>query len=150
MKVQLSVGESPDCQNGVLACADASHLNDWTASVDGLASRVRTDGVTAVAGDHPFPGRLVSQESVTGPRVVEVGVKHGVGQVRLPELTGGHGCGEPAVVRLPGELEDRGGHPVGGELTHERVEPFPGRFAWDKYATARRSTSFTCPRRRMR
>ena len=42
----------------------------------------------------------------------------------------------PAVVGLTGELEDPQGHrdgdAVGGELAHERVEPFPGRFAWDR------------------
>ena len=55
---------------------------------------------------------------------------------------------EPPIVRLACKLQHptrhRDGDPVGGELTHERVEPFPGRFAWDRYAAARRSTSFSC------
>ena len=42
----------------------------------------------------------------------------------------------PAVVGLAGELQDpqghRDGNAVSGELAHERVEPFPGRFAWDR------------------
>ena len=40
----------------------------------------------------------------------------------------------------------RHGDPVGGQLAHERVEPFPGRCACDKYAAARRRTSFSCSR----
>jgi len=52
------------------------------------------------------------------------------------ELCGGDRVGQPPVVGLSCELEDpardRDGDPVGGELVHERVEPFPGRFAWDK------------------
>src|SRR4051794_32985381 len=44
--------------------------------------------------------------------------------------------GEPAVVGLAGDIEDparhRDGDPVGGELTDERVHPFPGRFACDR------------------
>lgn len=63
-------------------------------------------------------------------RIVAVSVEQRVREVRLPELTHADGCGEPSVVGLSGELEDparhRHGHPVGGELTHERVEPCPG------------------------
>src|SRR6185369_9157251 len=66
----------------------------------------------------------------------------------------GDGVGTPAVVRLAGELEyparHRDGNPVGGELSYERVEPFPGRLACDKYAAARRSTSFSCSNNRFR
>ena len=57
---------------------------------------------------------------------------------------------EPAVVGLASELEDparhRDGDPVGGQLADERVHHFPGRFACDRYAAARRSTSFSCSR----
>ena len=64
------------------------------------------------------------------------------------------GHGEPAVVGLAGELKDparhRDGDPVGGELTDERVHHFPGRFACDRYAAARRSTSFSCSSSRIR
>src|SRR5699024_11461295 len=38
------------------------------------------------------------------------------------------------------------GDPVSGELFHERVEPFPGRCAWERYAAARRRTSTSCSR----
>src|SRR5699024_12864434 len=60
----------------------------------------------------------------------------------------------PAVVGLAGELQDPQGHrdgdPARGELTHERVELFPGRFAWERKAAARRRTSFSCSSRRTR
>src|SRR5699024_1840209 len=62
--------------------------------------------------------------------------------------------GQPSVVGLAGELQhparQRDGDAVGGELTHERVEPFDGRFACDRYAAARRRTSFSCSSRRVR
>ena len=42
----------------------------------------------------------------------------------------------PAVVGLAGELQypqgHRDGDAVSGERAHERGEPFPGRFAWDR------------------
>lgn len=37
-----------------------------------------------------------------------------------------------------------------GELPPKRVEPFPGRFACDRYAAARRNTSFSCSSSRIR
>ena len=60
--------------------------------------------------------------------------------------------------RLRGYLQDPAGHrdrdPAGSEVTHEWVEPFglpPNfRFAWERYAAALRSTSFSCSRRRLR
>lgn len=62
--------------------------------------------------------------------------------------------GQPAVVGLAGELEypahHRHGDSVGGEPFHERVKPFPGRFDCDKYAAARRKTSFSCSKSRFR
>ena len=77
-----------------------------------------------------------------------MGVEDGVGQVGLVEFAGADRGGEPAVVGLAGELEDparhRDGDPVDGELTDERVHHFPGRFACDRYAAARRRTSFSC------
>src|SRR3546814_1323600 len=64
------------------------------------------------------------------------------------ELAVTHRLFEPPVVGLAGNLEDparhRDGAPVVGELSDERVHHFPGRFACDKYAAARRSTSFSC------
>jgi hypothetical protein len=62
--------------------------------------------------------------------------------------------GEPPVVRLASDprYPTRHGHgdPLCGQLAHERVEPFPGRFACDRYAAARRRTSFSCSSNRMR
>jgi hypothetical protein len=79
-----------------------------------------------------------------------VGVEQGVGPTRLKVFGVGDGFGQPAVVGLAGELEDparhRDGDPVGGELFHERVKPFPGRLDCDRYAAARRNTSFSCSR----
>ena len=67
---------------------------------------------------------------------------------------GDKGFSQPPVIGLAGELEyparHRDGDAVCGELTHERVEPFPGRFACDRYAAARRNTSFSCSSRRLR
>ena len=64
----------------------------------------------------------------------------------------------PSVVGLAGELEDparhRHGDPRIGELSYERVrhfgEPPSLRFACDRYAAARRRTSFSCSSRRIR
>ena len=58
----------------------------------------------------------------------------------------------PPVVGLAGELEDptrhRHGDPRVGELSNERVrhfgEPPRRRIACDRYAAARRNTSFSC------
>jgi hypothetical protein len=65
-----------------------------------------------------------------------MGVEQGVGPVSLLGLGVGDRTGKPAVIGLAGELEDptrhRDGDPVGGELLHERVEPFPGRLACDR------------------
>jgi hypothetical protein len=65
-----------------------------------------------------------------------VGVEQCIGAVGLDEFSVGDGVGSPAVLGLAGELEyparHRDGDPVGGELIHERVEPFPGRLACDR------------------
>ena len=80
--------------------------------------------------------RFTDQEPVAELGVVAVGVQQGVGAVCLDQLGLGDLVFEPAVVGLAGELQDPQGHrdgdPVCGELAHERVEPFPGRFAWDR------------------
>lgn len=72
----------------------------------------------------------------------------------LVELGGGDRLGEPAVVLGAAQREDPARHhdgdPVAGEFTDEREHHFPGRFAWDRYAPARRSTSFSCSSYRMR
>src|SRR3546814_4714311 len=72
----------------------------------------------------------------------------------VSELAVTHRLIDPPVVGLAGDLEDparhRNGDPVVGELSDERVHHFPGRFACDKYAAARRSTSFSCSTSRIR
>jgi hypothetical protein len=74
--------------------------------------------------------------------------------VRRVELEVADRGGTPPVVGLAGDVEDparhRDGDPVVGELTDERVDQFPGRFACDRYAAARRSTSFSCSSSRIR
>ena len=103
--------------------------------------------LTRVAG-------LVRQQPVPELRVVTVRVEQRVRAIRLHHLTRGDGVRQPPVVGLTGELEHPARHrhrdPCGGELCHERVEPFPGRFACDRYAAARRRTSFSCSRSRFR
>lgn len=65
-----------------------------------------------------------------------MGVEQGVGAIGLDAFDTGDGIDPPAVIGLAGELEDparhRDGDPVGGELTYERVDPFPGRLACDR------------------
>ena len=86
--------------------------------------------------------------------VIAVRVEQRVRAICLHHLAGGDGVRQPPVVGLAGELEHPTRHrhrdPRGGELSHERVEPFPGRFACDRYAAARRSTSFSCSSSRFR
>lgn len=89
-------------------------------------------GPTSLAG---IAG-LVDEEPVVEFRVFVVGVEQGVRPVRLAPFGVGDRVLEPPVVGLTGELEDpalhRDGDPVRGDLLHERVEHFPGRFACDK------------------
>lgn len=79
---------------------------------------------------------LVGEQPVPELGVVLVGVEQRVRAVRLHHLTRGDGVRQPPVVGLAGELEHPTRHryrdPCGGELAHERVEPFPGRFACDR------------------
>jgi hypothetical protein len=81
-------------------------------------------------------------------------IEEGVGAIRLRQLCIGNRVPDPAIVGLAGELENparhRDGNPISGELLHERVEPFPGRCACDRYAVARRSTSTSCSKSRLR
>jgi hypothetical protein len=69
-------------------------------------------------------------------RCLSVGVEPRVGPVGRHEFAGGDRGGQPPVVGLAGELEDparhRYGKSVDGELTDERVDDFPGRFACDR------------------
>jgi hypothetical protein len=55
----------------------------------------------------PHIGGLVDQEPVAELRVVSVGVEQRIGLIRLGQLGGGDGVGQPPLVRLPCELEDR-------------------------------------------
>src|SRR5699024_2460367 len=97
---------------------------------------------------------FVCQQPVAESTVVAVGVRQHVGSIRLDDLSLGDLPTPPAVVGLPGELQDPQGHPdgdtVSGELAQERLEPFPGRFACERYVAARRRTSFSCSSRRTR
>lgn len=81
-------------------------------------------------------GCLFDKVAVAELRVILVSIEQGIGAIRLDDLSVGDGIGPPAVVRLAGELEyparHRDGDPIGGELTYERVEPFPGRLACDR------------------
>src|SRR5215217_1550020 len=83
-----------------------------------------------------------------------MGVEQRVDPIGLGDLGIGHRVGPPPVVGLANELEyparHRDGNPVSSELAYERVEPFPGRLDCDKYAAARRSTSFSCSNNRFR
>ncbi|MGL4297954.1 MAG: hypothetical protein ACRCW4_02645 [Candidatus Neomicrothrix subdominans] len=95
---------------------------------------------------------LIGQEPVTELGIIAVGVEDRIRQIRLVELGHSHRLDEPRVVVLAVELEHparhRHRHPESGtaasELPHEGVEPFPGSCTWDKYAAARRNTSFSC------
>ena len=102
-----------------------------------------------VRGLHASEADLIGEEPIAELWIVAMGVEDRVGELAL-----GHGYIEPAVVLLTAQLEDparhRDGDPVAGQLADEREHHFPGRFAWDGYAAARRSTSFSCSSRRMR
>lgn len=82
-------------------------------------------------------------------------IDQGVESVGLVPLLIRHGVGQPSVVGLAGDLQYPARHRHrdtigGGEIAYERVEPFDGRFACDKYAAARRSTRFSCSKSRLR
>ena len=87
---------------------------------------------------HPLTHGLhfAGEEPVAELGIIQVGVEQGVRPIGLDQLGLGDLLFPPAVVRLAGELQDPQGHrdrdPVTGELAHERVEPFPGRFAWER------------------
>src|SRR5699024_9609922 len=97
---------------------------------------------------------LISQIPVAELRIVLMRIEQRVGPIRLGQFGIGDRTAQPAVVGLAGELEHparhRYGNPVGGELSYERVEPFDGRFACDRYAAARRTSSFSCSNSRVR
>jgi len=80
--------------------------------------------------------RFAGEEPVTELGIVTVGVEQGVRPIRLDQFRRGDLLFPPAIVGLAGELQDPQGHrdgdPVSGELAHERVEDFPGRFACER------------------
>ena len=88
-------------------------------------------------------------------RVIVVGIKQRVRAMGCNDLTVGDGIAQPPVVGLASKLKNPARHRQGntrdGELSHERVEPFPGRYACDRpVAAARRNTSFSYSRSRIR
>src|SRR5699024_697928 len=105
---------------------------------------------------HGLAGRFgfVGEVPVPELGIIAVGIEERIGPICLNDDCFRDGCCQPPVVGLAGELQDparhRHGDPVDGELSHERVEPFDGRFACDRYAAARRRTSFSCSSRRLR
>lgn len=90
---------------------------------------------------------LVSEETMPKLWVIMVGIKQRVRTLSLHDLTLGDWGGQPPIVGLASKLQNptrhRHGNPRNGELLRDRVEPFPGRFACDRYAAARRNTSFS-------
>ena len=79
---------------------------------------------------------LVSEQPVTELGVIFVRVEQRVRSIRLHDLAGCDGVGQPPVVRLARELQNPTRHrdrdPVSSELRHEQLEPFPGRLACDR------------------
>lgn len=109
---------------------------------------------------HPPPRStsFVGEVSVAERRVSMVRVMQRVDPIRAEHIGVPDRVVSPPVVGLAGELEDparhRHGNPRVGELRYERVrhfgEPPRRRFACDRYAAARRSTSFSCSSSRIR
>src|SRR5699024_2492081 len=130
-----------------------------------LAAAFLADGTGPAADRADPPGRppahllarglsFIGEVAVAELWVFSVRVEQGIGPVRLGEFGIGDRALEPPVVRLTSyskyPTRHRDGDAVSGELAHERVPPFPGRFAWDRYAAARRRTSFSCSNSRTR
>lgn len=99
---------------------------------------------------HRFTGvaGLIGEEPVPELGVVPVRVEQRVRAIRFHHLATGDRVRQPPVVRLTSKLQyptrHRHGDPRCGELSHERVKSFPGRFACDRYAAARGNMSFSC------
>src|SRR5699024_8895257 len=130
-----------------------------------LAAAFLADGAGPAAGRADPPGSptahllacgpgFVGQVAVSEFWVFAVGIEQGVGPVRLGQFGLGDRVLEPPVVGLASyskyPARHRDSDAVLGELARVRVPPFPGRLAWDRYAAARRSTSFSCSNRRTR
>ena len=97
--------------------------------------------------------KLIGQEPVAEGRVVAVRVDDQVGQVRIVNVTPRDRVPQPLVVALGREIQDparhRGGDAVLGQFADERVDHF-GEWSLAKYAVARRSTSTSCSKTRLR
>lgn len=114
----------------VLAALHAEHAPQSIVRADPPGSALG-HRLAGVAG-------LLDEVAVPELGVITVGIEQGVGAVSLDEFGVGDGFGQPAIIGLASELEyparHRDGEPLGGELFHERVEPFPA--GWP--ATGRR------------
>jgi hypothetical protein len=103
---------------------------------------------------------LVGEEPVPESGVVSVDAQEHVDDMGVVVVPLGHRGFEPLVVPLgrwaqdPARHRDRHPDPLGitgtgrGKFTDEREDHFPGRFACD--SAARRRTSFSCSRSRIR
>ncbi len=106
----------------------------------------------------PRPTGFVGKVSIPERRVVVMRVMQRVDPIRAEHVRVPDRDVAPPVVGLSCELEDptrhRHGNPRFGELSNERVrhfgEPPRRRFACDRYAAARRRTSFSCSSSRIR
>ncbi|NMF10273.1 hypothetical protein HF852_11810, partial [Corynebacterium xerosis] len=108
--------------------------------------------------DAVLVSEFVGEEPVAEGGVISVQVVQLVHQVRVVVVTPADRVLEPLVVPLGRQSQDparhRDRHPDPGadrgHLLDEREDYFPGRFAWDRYAAARRRTSFSCSNSRIR
>ena len=121
--------------------------------VDGRSRLLPVLGSAFAEGREPGIGRTQPPRGANGHRlairlgfvgevpvpefgVVAVGIKERIGSIGFGDLGFRDRRGQPPVVGLARELQYPARHchgdPVGGELSHERVEPFDGRFACDR------------------
>src|SRR5699024_6207787 len=111
------------------AVPDAALLADGAPPAAGRADPPRGPPTHRFTGDVS----LVGEVAVAELRILTVCVEQGVGSMRFDALGIGDRVLQPPVVGLASNLKyparHRDGNPVSGELAHERVPPFPGRFA---------------------
>src|SRR6218665_1169723 len=102
----------------------------------------------------PTSRALSASNPAPEPRIILMRIERRLRAIRRPHLTPGDGFRQPPVRELAGGLAPPTHHhprePRGGELRHERVPPFPGRFACNRYPAAHRNTSFPCSSNRTR
>lgn len=109
-------------------------------------------------GDDADVVKFVGQEPVAQRGVVGMNLMQHLDDVGILDIALADRFLQPLVVPLGREPQDparhRDRHPdtgVGrGHLMDEREDCFPGRFAWERYAAARRRTSFSCSSNRLR